>query len=124
MGLAGPSGAAPAREKNKTADFPSFYFSLPQLILRRDFRADVSSGATRNRNPERSPSPLWPIAAANINRFSQSGPRLSVHSAFALLRPLTQDNGSPATNQATTSMSSINVLGGDGGYNAIDPGAT
>ncbi|MGB8061687.1 MAG: hypothetical protein WCF26_07320 [Candidatus Sulfotelmatobacter sp.] len=36
----------------------------------------------------------------------------------------TQDNGSPATNQATTSLSWINVLGGDGGYNAIDPAAT
>jgi hypothetical protein len=36
----------------------------------------------------------------------------------------TQDNGSPATSQATTSPSWINVLGGDGGYNAIDPGAT
>jgi hypothetical protein len=36
----------------------------------------------------------------------------------------TQDNGSPATNQATTSMNWINMLGGDGGYNAIDPGAT
>ena len=35
-----------------------------------------------------------------------------------------QDNGSPATNQATTSSSWINVLGGDGGYNAIDPEAT
>jgi len=35
-----------------------------------------------------------------------------------------QDNGSPATNQATTSLSWINVLGGDGGYNAIDPAAT
>jgi len=34
-----------------------------------------------------------------------------------------QDNGSPATSQATTSPSWINVLGGDGGYNAIDPGA-
>jgi hypothetical protein len=33
-----------------------------------------------------------------------------------------QDNGSPATNQATTNSSWINVLGGDGGYNAIDPG--
>jgi len=32
-----------------------------------------------------------------------------------------QGNGSPATNQATTSSSWINVLGGDGGYNAIDP---
>jgi hypothetical protein len=36
----------------------------------------------------------------------------------------TQDNGSPATSQATTNPSWINVLGGDGGYNAIDPGAT
>ena len=36
----------------------------------------------------------------------------------------TQDNGSPATNQATTSLSWINVLGGDGGYNAIDPEAS
>ncbi|HME35855.1 MAG TPA: hypothetical protein VKF84_11495 [Candidatus Sulfotelmatobacter sp.] len=36
----------------------------------------------------------------------------------------TQDNGSPATNQATTNPSWGNVLGGDGGYNAIDPGAT
>lgn len=35
-----------------------------------------------------------------------------------------QGNGSPATNQATTSLSWINVLGGDGGYNAIDPLAT
>jgi hypothetical protein len=33
----------------------------------------------------------------------------------------TQDNGSPATSQATTSTSWGNVLGGDGGYNAIDP---
>jgi len=36
----------------------------------------------------------------------------------------TQDNGSPATNQATTTnLSWTNVLGGDGGYNAIDAGA-
>jgi hypothetical protein len=34
----------------------------------------------------------------------------------------TQDNGSPATNQTTT-MRWVNVLGGDGGYNAIDPGS-
>ena len=33
----------------------------------------------------------------------------------------TQDNGSPATSQATTNPSWGNVLGGDGGYNAIDP---
>jgi hypothetical protein len=33
----------------------------------------------------------------------------------------TQDNGSPATATATTSSSWENVLGGDGGYNAIDP---
>ncbi len=33
----------------------------------------------------------------------------------------TQDNGSPATATATTSLSWENVLGGDGGYNAIDP---
>ena len=33
----------------------------------------------------------------------------------------TQDNGSPATNQATTNSNWGNVLGGDGGYNAIDP---
>jgi hypothetical protein len=33
----------------------------------------------------------------------------------------TQDNGSPATNTATTDSSWGNVLGGDGGYNAIDP---
>lgn len=33
----------------------------------------------------------------------------------------TQDNGSPATATATTSTSWGNVLGGDGGYNAIDP---
>ena len=33
----------------------------------------------------------------------------------------TQGNGSPATNQATTNSSWGNVLGGDGGYNAIDP---
>ncbi|MGB9360027.1 MAG: hypothetical protein WCA99_00385, partial [Candidatus Sulfotelmatobacter sp.] len=32
----------------------------------------------------------------------------------------TQDNGSPATASATTSTSWINVLSGDGGYNAID----
>src|SRR5207302_4616273 len=34
----------------------------------------------------------------------------------------TQDNGSPASNQATTNPSWTNVLGGDGGYNIIDPG--
>jgi hypothetical protein len=33
----------------------------------------------------------------------------------------TQDNGSPATATATTSSNWGNVLGGDGGYNAIDP---
>lgn len=33
----------------------------------------------------------------------------------------TQDNGSPATSQATTNPAWLNVLGGDGGYNAIDP---
>jgi hypothetical protein len=33
----------------------------------------------------------------------------------------TQDNGSPATTSATTSTSWGNVLGGDGGYNAISP---
>ena len=33
----------------------------------------------------------------------------------------TQDNGSPATAAATTSLGWGNVLGGDGGYNAIDP---
>ncbi len=32
----------------------------------------------------------------------------------------TQDNGSPASSQATTSSSWGNILGGDGGYNAID----
>ena len=36
----------------------------------------------------------------------------------------TQDNGSPATNHATSSSAWGNVLGGDGGYNAIDPNAT
>ncbi len=36
----------------------------------------------------------------------------------------TQDNGSPATNAAITSLGWGNVLGGDGGYNAIDPGVT
>jgi hypothetical protein len=35
-----------------------------------------------------------------------------------------QDSGSPATSQATTNQSWGNVLGGDGGYNLIDPGAT
>lgn len=33
----------------------------------------------------------------------------------------TQDNGSPATSTATTNLAWTNVLGGDGGYNAIDP---
>src|SRR5258708_1888604 len=33
----------------------------------------------------------------------------------------TQDNGSPATDQATINSGWSNVLGGDGGYNAIDP---
>lgn len=33
----------------------------------------------------------------------------------------TQDNGSPATASAETSTSWLNVLGGDGGYNAISP---
>jgi hypothetical protein len=36
----------------------------------------------------------------------------------------TQDNGSPATASATTNPSWINVLGGDGGFNAIDPANT
>jgi uncharacterized membrane protein len=36
----------------------------------------------------------------------------------------TQDNGSPATNYATTSPAWGNVLGGDGGFNAIDPNTT
>jgi hypothetical protein len=36
----------------------------------------------------------------------------------------TQDNGSPATTTATTNLSWGNVLGGDGGYNAIDPNST
>ncbi len=36
----------------------------------------------------------------------------------------TQDNGSPATSQATANLSWGNVLGGDGGYNAIDPTAS
>jgi len=36
----------------------------------------------------------------------------------------TQDNGSPATGQATSNPGWLNVLGGDGGYNAIDPIAT
>ena len=35
----------------------------------------------------------------------------------------TQDNGSPATSQATTNPSWVNVLGGDGGYSAIDVGS-
>jgi len=34
-----------------------------------------------------------------------------------------QDNGSPATNQATTTSAWNNVLGGDGAYTAIDPNA-
>ena len=34
----------------------------------------------------------------------------------------TQDNGTPATSQATrTNPAWVNILGGDGGYNAIDP---
>ncbi len=33
----------------------------------------------------------------------------------------TQGNGFPASSQATTNPSWLNVLGGDGGYNAIDP---
>jgi len=36
----------------------------------------------------------------------------------------TQDNGSPATNQATTNPQFITILGGDGGYNAINPNNT
>jgi uncharacterized membrane protein len=32
-----------------------------------------------------------------------------------------QDNGSPATSSATTSAAWININGGDGGFNAIDP---
>ena len=35
-----------------------------------------------------------------------------------------QGNGFPATSQATTNPSWLNVLGGDGGFNAIDPTAT
>lgn len=34
-----------------------------------------------------------------------------------------QDNGAPATNQATTNSAWSNVLGGDGAYTAIDPNA-
>ena len=34
-----------------------------------------------------------------------------------------QGNGSPATKQATTNFSWVNVLGGDGAWNAIDPTA-
>ncbi len=34
-----------------------------------------------------------------------------------------QEDGSPATGQATTNPAWINVLGGDGGYSAIDPNA-
>lgn len=33
----------------------------------------------------------------------------------------TQDNGSPGTSTATTNSTWGNILGGDGGYNAIDP---
>ena len=33
----------------------------------------------------------------------------------------TQDNGTPATNQATTNPGWGNILGGDGGYTALDP---
>lgn len=33
----------------------------------------------------------------------------------------TQGNGTPATNQAITNLSWINILGGNGGYTAIDP---
>jgi len=36
----------------------------------------------------------------------------------------TQDNGSPATDTGTTSPDFITVLGGDGGYNAINPNNT
>ncbi|HSZ61782.1 MAG TPA: hypothetical protein VK828_08285 [Terriglobales bacterium] len=36
----------------------------------------------------------------------------------------TQDNGSPATDTATTSPQFTTVLGGDGGYNAINPNNT
>jgi hypothetical protein len=35
----------------------------------------------------------------------------------------TQDNGAPATASATTSTGWVNVNGGDGGFNAIDPAA-
>lgn len=35
-----------------------------------------------------------------------------------------QGNGSPASSQATTNPGWVNVLGGDGGSNAIDPAAT
>jgi hypothetical protein len=47
--------------------------------------------------------------------FSQSATNAN------LLLGGTQDNGSPATASATTSLSWGNVLGGDGGYTAIDP---
>jgi len=40
---------------------------------------------------------------------------------LAILLGGTQDNGSPATNQALTSSSWINVNSGDGGYNEINP---
>jgi hypothetical protein len=42
----------------------------------------------------------------------------------AILLGGTQDNGSPATSQATTNASWINVNAGDGGFNEINPAST
>lgn len=70
-------------------------------------------------------------ACSGVNQFDDLNQALGSMAQFVSFsqHPLdantlfggTQDNGSPATSQATTNPSWSNVLGGDGGYNAIDP---
>lgn len=70
-------------------------------------------------------------SCSDVNQFDDLNQNLGSMTQFVSLsqHPIdpntllggTQDNGSPATDTATTSLSWGNVLGGDGGYNPIDP---
>ena len=70
-------------------------------------------------------------SCAGVNQFDDLNQSLGSMAQFVsfsqhpndpnILLGGTQDNGSPATAQATANRSWGNVLGGDGGYNAIDP---
>ncbi len=70
-------------------------------------------------------------SCSGVNRFDDLNQNLGSLAQFVsfsqhpsdpnILLGGVQNNGSPATSRATTSPSWGNVLGGDGGYNAIDP---